>query len=232
MSKDRVLLYTDSGKAADLQMKANDVREQCNALLELYQVFSGDLIKDIEDWRGLVADPVGYFDAYVVRTVKLNIAGNRQINAEQLALLTGYDRVNYRAAVTGMPVDTEGCEPCKKLVKRRTKAAISGSTYNMYADMLTFVFGKFVVNQSAIDKFSERFKYYAEGPAQLKRLKHWNELKDTLQAHIDAGHIGPAGAQIIADFCKLRFVNLKFYLDDLTVRNDVLRQTETIKQTA
>ena len=154
------------------------------------------------------------------------------MNAEQLALLTGYDRVNYRAAVTGMPVDTEGCEPCKKLAKRRTKAAISSSTYNMYADMLTFEQFRFVVNQSAIDKFNERFSFYAEGPAQLKRLKHWNELKDTLQAHFDADQIGPAGAQIIADFCKLRFVNLKFYLDDLMVRNDVMRQVEPIKETA
>jgi len=223
----KILLYTDSGKAVDLQMKVTEIKDQCNELINIYQAFSGDLVQTIEHWHGLVTDPVKYFDDYLIRTVKLNIGGGRAINTEQLALLAGYDRANFAAAVTGMPVDIN-CEPCKKIIRRRTKPAVSRSSYNLYADLLTFANGIFNVDRPALENYCQRFSYYAEGPAQLQRLKHWNDLKDSLQAHLNAGHIGPAGAQIIADFCKLRFVNLKFHLDDLTVRNDVMKQQTNI----
>ena len=181
-AKVKVLIYEDSGQKQTFRLACETTAAQANDLIGYYETFQDlAVIKTSAEFEQLVADPIGYYDETLRTGLNLQTPSNRTPDPETLARLYAYERSNYIAVISGLPV-TQDCGPCKssRIIKRAGKPAITSTRWNAYRSYLTFTPSGFVLNDEAITEYCQKFNYYATEPKQLEVVELFNQLVDAL----------------------------------------------------
>ena len=181
----KVLIYEDSGQKQTFRLACETTAAQANDLIGYYETFQDlAVINTSAEFEQLVADPIGYYDETLRTGLNLQTPSNRTPDPETLARLYAYERSNYIAVISGLPV-TQDCGPCKssRIIKRAGKPAITSTRWNAYRSYLTFTPSGFVLNEAEIEKHCERFKTFAENEQQIAVVDHYNALVTILNSH-------------------------------------------------
>jgi hypothetical protein len=197
---EKILVYEDRGKQQAFRKDAEAVKNAANALIQTFEEFQEfKRITTLAEFELLCSEPVEYFDETIKANVSLKMIGGREPDPAILAELFNIDRQNYISIIKGLPV-TEGCKPCQqlKVIKKARKPALTYLEYEHYKNFLLFEAGSFNLNTEAIADRLEKFKAFAETPAQLSTLKHWQSLVDTLNKHDELYPINNPTKQAIA----------------------------------
>ena len=183
----KVLIYEDNGAKQKFLKEVDIVRDQADTLIGYFETFQ-DLrqITTLAEFERLVSDPLEYFDETLRDNVEMRMTGGREPEPSTLARLFGYDRDNFNAVISGLPV-TEDCRPCKtsRVVRRAGKPALTSTRWDAYKSYLMFTSSGFALNESAIEERCEAFKTFATNPKQLEVVDHYNALAAILNKHDD-----------------------------------------------
>ena len=183
----KLLIYENTGAKQRFLKEVETVKDQADTLISYFETFQ-DLrqITTLAEFEGLVSDPLEYFDETLRDNVEMRMTGGREPEPSTLAKLFGYERDNYIAVISGLPV-TENCGPCKssRIVRRAGKPAITSTRWDAYKSYLTFTKSGFILNEAAIEKHCERFKTFAESESQRAIHKHFTDLVEILNSHAD-----------------------------------------------
>ena len=181
---EKLLIYEDNGQKQTFRLACETTAAQANDLINLFQSFQ-DLseITTAEEFERLVSDPILYYDETLRTGLNLQATGNRTPDPETLARLYAYERSNYIAVISGLPV-TQDCGPCKssRIIKRAGKPAITSTRWNAYRNYLTFTPSGFKLNEAEIEKHCERFKTFAENEQQIAVVDQYNTLVTILNS--------------------------------------------------
>lgn len=178
----KILIYEDSGQKQTFRLACETTAAQANDLIGYYETFQDlAVINTSAEFEQLVADPIGYYDETLRTGLNLQTPSNRTPDPETLARLYAYERSNYIAVISGLPV-TQDCGPCKssRIIKRAGKPAITSTRWNAYRNYLTFTPDGFILNDEAIELYCQKFNYYATEPKQLEVVELFNQLVDAL----------------------------------------------------
>ena len=234
MKTEKILISTDNGRITEFKKAVVGTAEACGSLVSIFNEFqSWERITTIEQFEKLVADPGGYYDDLLLRSVQLN-AGGRKADPAVLASLVGLHRAEYLNAVAGLPLTSEDCEPCRKIAKQIPgKKAVSKYQYEQYRDYLLFTAGTFSVNQEAVDADLDKFNFYISTPEEIeiydlyhntvKLLNKFTALspisttereviKTALKLHLSQGHQGEF--QVNVETLKTTLTKIKYYKDE------------------
>jgi len=219
MNKEKILVYTDNGRAADFEKDINEVIERANNLLNAWHKFQyWHKVKTSDEAYAIIKDPAGAMDAILLNSIDLKVAGGTKVNVEVIANMLNCDRDNWRAFIQGMPV--YNCQVCDGLkIGRRAISLNELEQYNEYIKWNRL----FIADDQAIELKKQSFKTYAETPQQLKLYNHFTSLKDELTEHIKLGLIGPDRLKQITDALNLRYVGNVIYLNDEYLNNLILK---------
>jgi hypothetical protein len=179
---EQILIFTDTGKQQTFLKEVEAVKNDASALIVIFEEFQEfKKIRTMQEFELLCSDPLSYFDETIKGNITLKMTGGREPDPVVLADLFGIDRENYSRVIKGLPV-TEYCKPCQtsKVIKKGGKPALTYSKYELYKEFLFFEAGAFNLNTEAIADHLEQFKTFANTPAQLSLLKHWQSLVDIL----------------------------------------------------
>jgi hypothetical protein len=178
----KILIFEDTGAKNQFIANCETTAAQANDLIGYYETFQDlAVINTSAEFEQLVADPILYYDETLRTGLNLQATGNRTPDPETLARLYAYERSNYIAVISGLPV-TQDCGPCKssRIIKRAGKPAITSARWEAYRDYLTFTPSGFVLNDEAITEYCQKFNYYATEPKQLEVVELFNQLIDAL----------------------------------------------------
>ena len=198
-AKVKVLIYEDSGQKQTFRLACETTAAQANDLIGYYETFQDlAVINTSAEFEQLVADPIGYYDETLRTGLNLQTPSNRTPDPEALARLYAYERSNYIAVISGLPV-TQDCGPCKssRIIKRAGKPAITSTRWNAYRSYLTFTPSGFVLNEAEIEKHCERFKTFAENEQQIKVVDHYNALVSILNSHDAMFPLAPTDKELL-----------------------------------
>ena len=198
-AKVKVLIYEDSGQKQTFRLACETTAAQANDLIGYYETFQDlAVINTSAEFEQLVADPIGYYDETLRTGLNLQTPSNRTPDPETLARLYAYERSNYIAVISGLPV-TQDCGPCKssRIIKRAGKPAITSTRWNAYRSYLTFTPSGFVLNEAEIEKHCERFKTFAENEQQIKVVDHYNALVSILNSHDAMFPLAPTDKELL-----------------------------------
>jgi hypothetical protein len=174
----KVLIYEDNGQKQTFRLACETTAAQANDLIGYYETFQDlAVINTSAEFEQLVADPILYYDETLRTGLNLQTPSNRTPDPETLARLYAYERPNYIAVISGLPV-TQDCGPCKssRIIKRAGKPAITSTRWNAYRNYLTFTPSGFELNDEAITEYCKKFDYYATEPKQLEVVELFNQL--------------------------------------------------------
>lgn len=195
----KVLIYEDSGQKQTFRLACETTAAQANDLIGYYETFQDlAVIKTSAEFEQLVADPIGYYDETLRTGLNLQTPSNRTPDPETLARLYAYERSNYIAVISGLPV-TQDCGPCKssRIIKRAGKPAITSARWEAYRDYLTFTPDGFILNDEAIELYCQKFNYYATEPKQLEVVDHYNALVSILNSHDAMFPLAPTDKELL-----------------------------------
>ena len=180
----KLLIYENTGAKQRFLKEVETVKDQADTLISYFETFQ-DLrqITTLAEFEGLVSDPLEYFDETLRDNVEMRMTGGREPEPSTLAKLFGYERDNYIAVISGLPV-TENCGPCKssRIVRRAGKPAITSTRWSAYKNYLTFTPEGFILNEAEIEKHCERFKTFAENEQQIAVVDQYNTLVTILNS--------------------------------------------------
>ena len=195
----KILIYEDSGQKQTFRLACETTAAQANDLIGYYETFQDlAVINTSAEFEQLVADPILYYDETLRTGLNLQTPSNRTPDPETLARLYAYERSNYIAVISGLPV-TQDCGPCKssRIIKRAGKPAITSTRWNAYRSYLTFTPSGFVLNEAEIEKHCERFKTFAENEQQIKVVDHYNALVSILNSHDAMFPLAPTDKELL-----------------------------------
>jgi hypothetical protein len=195
----KILIYEDSGQKQTFRLACETTAAQANDLIGYFEEFQ-DLrrITTLAEFERLVSDPLEYFDETLRDNVEMRMTGGREPEPSTLAKLFGYERDNFNAVISGLPV-TVDCQPCKtsRVVRRAGKPAITSTRWSAYKNYLTFTPEGFILNEAEIEKHCERFKTFAENEQQIAVVDHYNTLVTILNSHDAMFPLAPTDKELL-----------------------------------
>jgi hypothetical protein len=139
----------------------------------------------------LVTDPAGTFDRLLRANSPIKPIGNKQLDIEKLAELTGIDRDGFINAFTiVLPGSIDSYNRAGTVALFRLSAA--NKLLVKWQDE------KFALNQEVLNMELERFKVYAESPEQIELLNSYERLCDTLNDHAKTIKLDAIDSNLIA----------------------------------
>lgn len=193
------LIFVDTGAKNQFIANCETTKDQANDLIGYFEEFQ-DLrrITTLAEFERLVSDPLEYFDETLRDNVEMRMTGGREPEPSTLAKLFGYERDNFNAVISGLPV-TQDCGPCKssRIIKRAGKPAITSTRWNAYRNYLTFTPSGFVLNEAEIELYCQKFNYYATEPKQLEVVDHYNALVTILNSHDAMFPLAPTDKELL-----------------------------------
>ena len=228
-AKVKVLIYEDSGQKQTFRLACETTAAQANDLIGYYETFQDlAVINTSAEFEQLVADPIGYYDETLRTGLNLQTPSNRTPDPETLARLYAYERSNYIAVISGLPV-TQDCGPCKssRIIKRAGKPAITSTRWNAYRNYLTFTPSGFVLNDEAITEYCQKFNYYATEPKQLEVVELFNQLVDALNRFDAMSPLPQKDKEALTRMFKIGIERPphdgRFLIDQLSLRDEVFK---------
>ena len=225
----KILIYEDSGQKQTFRLACETTAAQANDLIGYYETFQDlAVINTSAEFEQLVADPILYYDETLRTGLNLQATGNRTPDPETLARLYAYERSNYIAVISGLPV-TQDCGPCKssRIIKRAGKPAITSTRWNAYRNYLTFTPSGFVLNDEAITEYCQKFNYYATEPKQLEVVELFNQLVDALNRFDAMSPLPQKDKEALTRMFKIGIERPphdgRFLIDQLSLRDEVFK---------
>ena len=225
----KILIFEDTGAKNQFIANCETTKDQANDLIGYYETFQDlAVIKTSAEFEQLVADPIGYYDETLRTGLNLQTPSNRTPDPETLARLYAYERSNYIAVISGLPV-TQDCGPCKssRIIKRAGKPAITSTRWNAYRNYLTFTPSGFVLNDEAITEYCQKFNYYATEPKQLEVVELFNQLVDALNRFDAMSPLPQKDKEALTRMFKIGIERPphdgRFLIDQLSLRDEVFK---------
>jgi len=183
MKTEKILITVDRNGISEFQKSVQGTCDAANSLISIFNEFqSYEVITAEAQFQMLLADPGSYFDAVLLRHVKLD-TGGRKPDPAVLASLVGLHRDEYLNAVAGLPLTSDDCPECQRAKVIPGRKAISKYQFDQYRDYLLFSAGIFTVNTEAVDADLDRFNVYATTPAEVALYEHFTGLVEILNKH-------------------------------------------------
>jgi len=180
MKTEKILITVDRNGISEFQKSVQGTCDAANSLISIFNEFqSYEVITAEAQFQMLLADPGSYFDAVLLRHVKLD-TGGRKPDPAVLASLVGLHRDEYLNAVAGLPLTSDDCPECQRAKVIPGRKAISKYQFDQYRDYLLFSAGIFTVNADAVDNSLDKFSTYATTPEEIERYALFNDLVQML----------------------------------------------------
>jgi hypothetical protein len=222
--KNRILIYSDSGKRNDFIRSVNDIMLSSNKLIQAYNSYQDfTIINTLQDFEELFSDPLGMFDKTILQNIDIKAKGNKQPDPAVLSSLFQIDRPGYLAAIgqSGTVIDAD-CPDCAKKTQSIKVSRIKyNAEYNQFASYLLFVNGFFQLNNNAINEFSDTFNVYAESQDQIDLYNHWQSVCNILNAHNKKYPLGSASRDQISKALKLQQAEGKFVINNISLAEQI-----------
>jgi hypothetical protein len=171
----RKFIYSNEIAIAARSKYAAELVETVNSLLNTYQSKHNHFGMSMTEAFALelLQQPVKTFDELLKVNSPLKPIAGKPIDLVKLAELTGIDR-------EGFMNDFNVVLPGSRNQYNRAGVKALFSLKSVDLELLTWNEGKFTVNQEVLDQQLERYKVYAETPAELKEVEFWENLCDLL----------------------------------------------------
>jgi hypothetical protein len=197
MKTEKILIFTDTNKAGELDRNVEATQQGANDLIHIFESFqSYKKITSLDDFETLIADPLAMFDKTLQANSGINLeaTGGKIPSASVLADLYDIDRNSYQAIVRGEKIAPGTCKKCGTLkVKHIGAGALRLSNYNQYSRYLYWTDNnRFEINESAVFEKLESFNYYIEDPASLEVYNFWHDLNNILNLSFKKGYLSDA----------------------------------------
>jgi hypothetical protein len=210
-------IYTDVNAANNFQKSVTAAQMKCNQLIEIYQTFQPfHRISTLKDWMILVRDPVKTYDDVLISNVNLKVTGDRSVDPGPLANMIGLDRESYLNMVSGKPLKST-CLPCQKISVKKGQVAISHEEYQRYQDFLLFIDGGFSINQDEVNEYKKSYDVYAESPAAVDLIDHYEHLVNTLNDAITYHQVNYANVASLAKMFNLTSYEGKVMINEMEI---------------
>lgn len=197
----KVLVFRDTKRADQLRDTVAEVADRCNELTDLFNAFQPWVrINSVSEFEKLVNDPGKFFDETIVANVQVN-GGGRSVNPEAAAALFDISRAEFLNICAGIPVNDPECRPCQKMRMKAGQRIVTVHTFNAYKEYLEFADGLFSINPDALEQAAGRFLIYADSPAQLAIVSHFDEICKALNSHLKL--FGMTDQKTVANALKL-----------------------------
>lgn len=221
--KNKILIYSDSGKRNEFIKSVNDTMQKANNLIQLFNSHQDfRKIETLQDFEALHADPLGVFDKTILQNIDISAKGNKQPDPSVLSALFQIDRPGYMAAVGQSEPINADCPDCAKKTQTIKVSRIKNNAeYNLYAEYLFFINGLFCLNNKAINEHCDIFNIYAESPDQISLLKHWLEVCKVLNDHNKKYPMGLSNMDQVCRALKLQQLNGTFVINHMALSEQI-----------
>jgi len=203
---EKILVYVEEKKKTEFYESVDYCCDRVNSLVQIFEAF--------QEWRKITTEaqfadlcrnPRQYFDN--VLTENIHLSAGKAFNVEVAAQLFDIRRDEYLNMVDGLPIIDDACIPCKKVKVKKGQRAIFITEYDHYKEFLTFVNGRFSVNEAAVEDYVKTFDIYAEGIDQVDTYTHFKDLVAILNLHEKKFGLNSSDKQMIAKALHLYLVN-------------------------
>ena len=182
MKTERILIFTDTNKAGELDRNIEATQQGANDLIHIFESFqSYKKIQTLDDFESLVSDPLSMFDETLQTNVDFKETGGKKGNPAVIASLFDIDRDNFINIVKGQTVIAGSCKPCAKLkIKQTGKGVINYSSFRQYQEYLIFDQGHFSIDETAVEEKKLTYQMFAETPKQIECYNFWINATETI----------------------------------------------------
>lgn len=179
---EKKLVFTDHHQ---IQALRSELEKKCiyfNHLLTEYHTYQKfNRVSTIEDAIELIDAPIKTFDRAIVEKSSMSIGG-LSANPEALCQIFGIDRSGYLQAIN-------------------TKEKYSYSE----KEALIFANGHFLWDAEKFNTQIEKFSVYADNPAKIELVNHFETLVNTLNRHIRQNLLSSSNIPEIGRACGLLY---------------------------